>query len=183
MPGRSPAEAVEAFLEPVQDAIGCLGRGKITLSPKGRSDMGRTHLMSLNNTDGMVFGDGLRLRIQLHYEIIRSGPSKVQPFRVTTRAYLHSVEVDGHGELIAAHWHPTGASPYDSTHWHIGTAALAPDGVFTPRAHVTSPRVSVESMIRLCISQFACQPARSDWESLLAEGEANFVRYQSWGSP
>ena len=179
MPGRTSTEAVNVFLEPIQRAVGCVGVAKVTLSPKGRSALGRTHLLTLNSGKPVTMSNRHLLDVRLHYEIVRTEAS-AQPFRVTTRAYLHRV-LDPRGvEVISAHWHPTGSSAVDFPHWHIGSAALASDGVFTSRAHVPSPSVSVEDMVYLCLTQFGCEPQREDWRTILDASEAAFRSHKSW---
>lgn len=180
MPGRTPAEAVSVFLEPIQAAVSCLGTAKITLSPRGRGGLDIVHLLSVNSGSAMKIDKGLTFDVRLRYEIIRTSQSEIHPFRVTTRAYLHAVAAAGGNELITAHWHPTGASSITGPHYHMGVAALAPDGVFTPRAHIPSPRVSVETMVRLCIEQFGCQAVRDDWREVLDRCEDNFTKHRSW---
>lgn len=181
MPGRTPTEAVDFFLEPLGDAVACLGQAKITLSRGGRGELDVTHLLTLNDSHGMSLSGRLRLDARIQYSIIRDGASASQPFRITTRAYLHTVSNSSGVEVFSAHWHPTGSSPYTGPHWHIGSAALAPDGVFTPRAHLPSPRASFESVVRLLIEQFGVTPARPDWADVLDRCEGNFERHRTWG--
>lgn len=185
MPGRSPSEAVAAFLEPIQIAVSCIGIAKVTLSPKGRSELGQTHLLTLNGGVPVLLSNGHGLDVRLQYEIVRSAASAAQPFRVTTRAYLHAIKAPDGRELISAHWHPTGNSAEHEPHWHIGAAALADDGVFSPRAHIPSPRVSIENLVGMCITQFGCRPQKDDWEELLTRSDADFRNHRSWpsGSP
>ena len=180
MPGRTPQEAVAVFLEPITEALSCLCLAKVTLSPGGRGGLGRTHLLTLNGGQAVSLGGGITLDARIHYEIIRMPDAKSQPFRVTTRAYLHTLAEEGGAELIAAHWHPTGNSARRLPHWHVGSAALAHDGVFTPRAHIPSPRVSFEAVIRLTIEQFHLPARRGDWSEVLQRCEDNFMSHRTW---
>lgn len=181
MPGRTPNEAVQVFLEPLAEALSCVGAAKITLGPGGRGDLGKVHPLLLNNGKPMELGGHLNLSTMIHYEIIRDGSSSSQPFRITTRAYMHTVATD-RAELLSAHWHPIGSSPYAEPHWHVGAAALAPDGVFTPRSHIPSGRIAFETVVRMAIEQFGVSPAKQDWVEVLDRCEENFTQHRSWGS-
>lgn len=180
MPGRTPHDAVAVFLEPIREAISCLGRAKLTVSPGGRGTLGQTHLLTVNAGEPMALPGGLTLDLNLHYEIVRISRAGVQPFRVTTRAYLHTIAKPGASEIISAHWHPTGNSGRTEPHWHVGAAALVEDGVFSPRAHIPSPRVSCEAMVRLAIEQLDVRPVRQDWDAVLESGERDFAAHRSW---
>lgn len=72
------------------------------------------------------------------------------------------------------------ASPYKAPHLHAGQAILAPDGVITPRAHLPSGRISLESVVLVLIRDFGVRPARDDWEHCLAEDEGVFKLYRTW---
>lgn len=80
MPGDTPYEAVASFLEPLQNAVSCLGVAKLTLSPGGRHEPGSVHSWTLNSGHGMhlrMAGDvRATLRLTMHYEIVRSDPAK-----------------------------------------------------------------------------------------------------------
>jgi hypothetical protein len=180
VPGRTPAEAVEVFLEPIRESLSCLCRAKLTLSAGGRGAVGQTHLLTLNGGRPVVLGGGLTLDARIHYEIIRMPDARSQPFRITTRAYLHTIANDAGAELISAHWHPTGNSARRDPDWHVGSAALAEDGVFTPRAHIPSPRVSFEAVVRLAIDQFDVKPTREDWSEVIERCEQSFVSHRTW---
>lgn len=181
MPGRSPNEAVEAFLGPLQTAMACVGPAHFTLSPGSRSLVGETHSWRLNDDGVAKVGGGLQLAGQMHFEIQDLGQSQAaKRFKVSTRAYRYAI-LDGAGaELLCAHWHPTGHSPHTYPHWHLGSVALAPSGVFLKRAHIPSPRVTFESVIRMLLDFDGVKPAVVDWETRLESSEATFEQYKSW---
>lgn len=182
MPGRSPSEAFGVFVEPLAEAVGCLGRAKFTASPGGRGNLHVVHSLLLNGGGPLLLSGGLQLSARVLYEIIRDGTSAAQPFRITTRAYMHTIALNDGVELLTAHWHPVGASPQVQPHWHVGAAALAPDGVFTPRAHIPSGRIAFETIVRVAIEQFGVEPTRSDWAEVLDRCEHNFTEHRSWPS-
>lgn len=154
----------------------------MTTSRRGKSALGVDHALTINDGRGMEMGQGLTLDSRLIYQIVRDEGRVAQPFRITTVMYMHTIkQTNGSAELVSAHWHPTGASPYRSPHWHLGSAALADTGVFTPRAHLPAPRTALEDVVRLAIDQFNLSPQREDWDEVLRECEATFVRHRSWG--
>jgi hypothetical protein len=180
VPGATVPAAVEAFLDPLREAAACFGGAHFTLSPGSRGNLGAIHFWTLNNDRPVELGEGVSFRASMHFEILDIGQGKRRgPFRVTTRGYMYAVIVRDQ-ELLAAHWHPTSSSPFTEPHWHIGAAALAADGVYLERAHIPSPRVSFEKMIRFMIEQMGVPPHREDWSERLERSEALFREHSSW---
>ena len=73
MPGRTAADAFRMFVEPLQDALACLGSAKITTSPGGRGDRRNPedgfYTWSINGFDGISQGP-LTLRASMEYRFI-----------------------------------------------------------------------------------------------------------------
>lgn len=179
MPGRTPAEAFRAFVEPLETALGCVAHAKITVSPKGRGAVTKEHAWAINAGDGAELGSGLRLKATMRYVILRTSAA-AQPFKVTTRKYMYAIEGPDRAEILSAHWHPESSSPVEFPHWHIGGAALTPDGVLTPRAHLRSARISFEDMVRQAVD-LGAEPLVTDWEERLSETHRNYFEHRSWG--
>ncbi|MGO4257127.1 hypothetical protein [Marmoricola sp. RAF53] len=118
----------------------------------------------------------------MHFEIQDLGQSAGRErFRVSTSGYMYAVLDDSRREWIAAHWHPSGRSHHIEPHWHVGSLALAPSGVFLERSPIPSPRVSFESMVRWAIENLPeVEPVREDWDAVLRESEARFDEYKTW---
>jgi len=76
LPGRTPTEAVDDFLEPLKDAVACVAQAKFTVSPGGRSQRGRDHALTLNNDEPVKLkcSPALMLRVTMHYEILPNEP-------------------------------------------------------------------------------------------------------------
>lgn len=182
MPGRSPAEAVDAFLGPLKEAVRCIGSTGFALSTGARGDVGETHTWALNWGQPIALGDGFQFDASMYFETLDQGASRrSERFRVSTRAYLYSVKGPDGSELISAHWHPTGKSHETRPHWHLGSAAISPDGVFLERAHIPSPRISFEHMIRWIIESIpGVDPAVEDWDRQLERTESTFEQFKSW---
>jgi hypothetical protein len=84
------------------------------------------------------------------------------------------------GELVwSYHWHPSsGRILYP--HTHLGHTQLAEDAVLQQKAHNPTGRVSLESVVRACITEYGVAPMRDDWDKTLALREGDFQLYRSW---
>jgi hypothetical protein len=58
--------------------------------------------------------------------------------------------------------------------------ALAKGDVYLDRAHIPSPRVSIEEFIRLMIEDLGVQPRADDWDSRLRKTHNAFAKYKTW---
>jgi len=180
LPGRNPLEATGSFLGPLKDTISCVVRAKITLSTGGRAETGKTHALSLNNDQpvSLKCRPALMLRVGMLYEIVRTAEADRPPWRVTTRAYAYEMQAAS-GQLVwSYHWHP--GSAVLAPHAHLGRTQLAADSVLSQKAHYPTGRVSLESVIRACITEYGVTPMRDDWEKTLDSREGDFQIYRSW---
>lgn len=180
MPGRNPREAIDAFLEPLKDTVSCVAHAKITLSRDGRGGRGKVHALTLNKDVPVKLKcrPVLMLRIGMQYEIVRTEDPGRPPWRVSTRAYAYEMQTAS-GELVwSYHWHP--ASAVTNPHAHLGHTQLAEDAVLSQKAHHPTGRVSLESVIRACITEYGVTPERDDWDKTLALREGDFQIYRSW---
>lgn len=123
----------------------------------------------------------LLLRVSMHYEVIETGKRRRQRWRVTTRSYMFHVERESREEVLAYHWHPT-TSAIDSPHLHLGRSQLAYGGVFTAKSHLPTDRISLEEVVRYCITELEVEPQRNDWKEVLDDAEVRFKLHRSWGS-
>lgn len=181
MPGRTPVEAIDAFLDPLREALACVARAKITLTPGARGSVGELHQWTLNEDDPVPIGGNNLLRASMHFELQDRGKSEgSRRFKVKTRGYMYTVLTSSRAEIIGFHWHPGGSSSWSDPHVHIGSAALSSRGVFPPRAHIPADRQSFEAMIRWLITELRVPPLREDWQGVLDRNESNFDKGKSW---
>lgn len=186
MPGRSPAEAVTNFLDPIQRAISCVTRAPLIISPGGRGVLGRVHSLTWDEAEPVrVRGpedDVLTLDLSIQYEIVHIPQDRHRgPYKVSTRGYMHSLQTIDGAEVIAFHWHPDGKSDVQDPHMHIGSTQLNPAGVITKKHHIPGRRMSVEEVLRYCIEQVGVEPLRPDWKPVLADSEDLFRLWATWG--
>ena len=173
MPGRTPSEAFEAFVDPLRAALSCLAAAKITTGPKAREPHG-VRVWSVNLANGVVLRDGWHFEAEMHYEIIHSDPP-AEPWRVTTRAYRYRISRCD-TDLVRMHWHPTGKSPFTTPHFHIPMLARAADG---EHGHLPIGRVSFEDAVQWVIVMSG-QHARDDWQEVLDRTRTRHVEHRTW---
>ncbi len=184
MPGRTPRGAVEAFIDPLKDTLSCVAHAKITLSPGGWGETGKVHGFAVNDDQPVKLqrrarrGPILMLRVQMLYEIIRTEEPDRPPWRVTTRSYAYELQTASGETVLSYHWHPSPRVP--DPHTHLGRTQLAPDAVLSQKAHQPTGRVSLESVVRACITEYNVRPLRDDWDKTLALREGDFQLYRSW---
>ncbi len=65
-------------------------------------------------------------------------------------------------------------------HMHVQAALLRRDGVITSRTHLPGGRASLESVVRLLITELGWPPAVNDWDDRLTLSEGVFRVYSSW---
>ena len=130
----------------------------------------------------MAFGEGMSLDATMHFEVVDRGRSEgAERFKIKTNAYLYAVRDADNAEILAAHWHPTGSSPVTFPHWHFGAVALSGAGVFLERAHIPSPRISLEYVVRTVLETMpGAAPAYDDWRERLDRTEQLFDEHKSW---
>lgn len=108
------------------------------------------------------------------FQLVQDGRKS---WHVSTFAYRYHL-LDGAGqELVAWHWHPeTGTG-----HPHVHVAA-EPIG---RRAHLPTGRVSIESVLRLLLTDLGVPPAQDhagDFLQVLQAAEEPFIQHRRWHS-
>jgi hypothetical protein len=115
----------------------------------------------------------------MRYEIISCEDPGRCRYRVTTRAYDFQVQLSSGEIVLAFHWHPENTSAV-TPHLHAGRTQLISDGVINARSHLPTGRVSLESVVRFCITDLHAQHLQDDWDKRLARREADFTRHRTW---
>ncbi len=175
MPGRNPAAARRDFLGPLQRGLACVTYAQwLTSGPwkqPGDEEALTTSQRPLRFASAL-FRDGLLLdlRQRYHYERDAGG------WHVSTLAYNYELD-DGDGrELISWHWHPGQPSGNPYMHLHVAGATLG------PRVHVPTGRVSIESIIRMLITDLGVPPAggrdRDTCLRVLDQAERDFIEHR-----
>lgn len=110
--------------------------------------------------------------VRFDFEVIEDVENSDR-FNVQVVGYWHDVrDQEGH-ELIAYHWHPTGASTVRTPHLHLSSRinpVPVASGTALPFAgmHIPTGFVTLQNLVRFLIIEFGVVPRRSDWEAVLA---------------
>ncbi|MFN8194215.1 MAG: hypothetical protein U0R80_08020 [Nocardioidaceae bacterium] len=180
MPGRTPVEAFEAFIEPIQRATSCLGAAKIVPSAGGRAEPGRPHAWSLNGLNGMTFPGGWQFEAQMHYEIVQRPISR--EWKIATLGYRYHLALQGN-PLWRLHWHPTVTSSYHLPHLHWNVPGLAGGApVANMGDHFPVGRMTYEDAIEWVVTMVGCTPTRTDWRDVLSDSRDLHRRHRTWST-
>jgi len=173
--GRTPAEAVGAFLAPLQQALACVTPSVLNVSG-GYYVADRPHALSLGAGDPVPLSGGneFALSVAQNYRLMELEGLR-EPWNVQTTAYFYELR-RGEQELLVYHWHPQGASPYTNPHLHLGPGAELGFRRLQG-AHVPTGRVALEEVLRLAITELGARPRRKDWAEVL---EATQAGYEAW---
>jgi hypothetical protein len=88
------------------------------------------------------------------------------------------VVTDDHAEVILYHRHPDG--DVKTPHLHLGSSQLRRDAVAESHDHIPSGRVSLEQVVWFLITQQDIVAARTNWQQVLRENDAKFVKWWTW---
>jgi len=176
MPGRTPQEAVAAFLEPLREALKVLDAvTNISVAPKGGYYRGGRYAWVLNGSRGASLGSAGTLFAEMEFEIVDCDPDSNEfghPLRVSTRSYHYKLRAPDGSDHWRMHWHPEGNSPVTWAHLH-----LAPNH----KRHRASERMTFEKTISWCAADEApltCTLAEAN--NRLSLTEAPHRLYRSW---
>lgn len=157
MAGRTPAEAVNNFLAPLQQALSCVTREVLSVgggyyaSPVDNPQ--HKHVLMFHNNPA-VLGQDRRFALKLlqHYRVVEYEGAR-GPWKVSIVAYYYTLEivVPISQEVLGYHWHPQSRSDVTYPHLHLyqGTGALQHN---LSKAHLPTARIAVEDILRLAIA-------------------------------
>jgi hypothetical protein len=176
MPGRRPADAIRAYIDPLQSAVSCLsGVAKIVMSERVRV-IGDQGAWILNSPAGMPLDGFGTLFAQQRFELVPTTADvhpdyERLPYRVSTREYIYRVVMDC-GHEMRWHWHPMGNSHESRPHIHPS---------FNLKAHIPGPRYTLEEVIEACI-ELGAKRACDDWRERLADTGERHKKHRTWTS-
>jgi len=175
LPGDTPHEAVQAFLNPLREATAVLdARTDIVTVPGGGWRLGGTYAWVLNGADGADLGPAGIFHATMKFEVVRCDPAHEGVYRCSTRHYRYQLEDRSGVPFWRLDWHPTGIAARREPHLHE-----RPD----LKEHRTTPRAGFELAIRGCIAAGAlltCSPDEA--EAHLTGIEWPYTLYRSWGT-
>jgi hypothetical protein len=174
----TPARAVRDFLDQLQHAVSCVTHTKLLAS--GYQPSREPHALTFA---GAVRGLPLpgphpwHLALIVHYQIVRTA-DRQNSWRITTSSYAFKLLYTAHQRVVAYHWHPQPRNRVKVPHLHMPQHSTPVD---LSRAHLPTPRVSLEPVLRFAIEELGVVPLRRDWQSVLDESEQAFLRDRTWG--
>jgi hypothetical protein len=176
VPGRTPREAVKAYLEQLQKIISIVSQGVLRVSNYDTPEV--VSVLTLPDPAPLNGRPDLCLSFTQQYKIVKN--AKNEPFRVTTLYYSYAVETQDAQEIVGYHWHPDGVSPVRFPHLHLGPAACVGLDDLRRKAHLPTGRVAFEEVIELLIATFGVEPDRTLWQDIVDKTRSVFARHKTW---
>jgi hypothetical protein len=170
--GNSPHQAVRNFIEPLNRAVSCVT--KSVLVTTGSDPANQRHAVVLNNGNPVALrsNPALLLTLLMHYKVTEA-QGQLGPWKVSTVAYLYSVQDKQGHEFFSYHWHPTSTPQYDFPHLHAHSGILA-------KIHLPTRRISLEEILRLVITQLNVKPLKREWEKVLRDTQQAHQKFRTW---
>ncbi len=178
MAGRTPAEAVNAFIESFGKAVSSLTSAVVNVGGGGYHPSPEPHVLILNDGSAIRLSGDLFMFVSQRYRIVEDVEPR-GPWKVAVVGYVYSLENAARQELISYQWHPAGRSPVTFPHFHLGPASRVGEER-VGRAHLPTGRIAPQSFFRLVLTEFDITPRRADWEAVLDDTQTAFAE---WGWP
>lgn len=182
MPGRTTAEAFNAYAEPLNSVFHC-----ITEEPL-RKEVLREH----PNEDGIFLEEfyfihsPVRLKapdlsfaftFEQYFRILWSPDHSA--YKVKTESYTYEIEAwETHHELFSFHWEPH--SKVSIPHLHLGFGMRGHELPIDNKAHIPSGRVPVEDVVAFLIKELKIEPICENWEEIIGRARERFIEHKSW---
>ena len=181
MAGKSPAEAVNNFLDPLQKAIDCLTRAQLTVKGGYYPTTVDPHALTLG--DGLpqkLSGEtDLYLVVKQFYYVIRVEDPDAGPWKVSTAEYNYNLRDSENRVVIAYHWHPAERYKVRSPHLHLDQGAEV-GRQDLHRVHIPTGRIAIEDFLRFAITELGVEPRRDDWEEVLLRSRKTYEDWRTW---
>lgn len=179
MAGKTPSEAVQHFLDPLQQALSCVTREVLSVgggyyaSPADNPQ--HRHVLMITNSPAVLGRDGrFALKLIQHYRVVEYEGAR-GPWQVSTVAYYYTLAMTASPahEILGYHWHPQGRSAVTYPHLHLSQGAGAVQ-YHLLKAHLPTGHIAREDILRLAITHFGIIPLRHDWETMLEQTQGAF---------
>lgn len=172
MPGRTPHQACEAYLEPLRKAANCLSPAAHMVL-HGDRKLDALHYWELN-TDSLQLTTDTGVTVSVvarqQVQVVECDPAEHGgKYRVSTRAYEYALNLNG-VDQFRFDWHPDGNSTEGRPHVHT-----PPD----MRRHWIGGRVTFEDFIENCIEAGVTR-ARSGFREVLELSRSVHKQYRTW---
>jgi len=162
MASRTPREAVEAFMQPLQLSLSCVTDAVLNYRNYSNKDYPNQEPLPLTINNGypvpLLVEDDLFLTVRLLYRVA-SDPWESGLWEATIVAYSYALNDRDRKEILAYHWHPETRNSVDFPHMRVSSGA----GVMRRelfRARLPTGHIALQDMIRLTIVDFGVQTLR-----------------------
>lgn len=187
-PARTPYEAEQRYIRIISRSLTCITKAIwVATHPLRGTDEDRT-LFVTRASDGSPIqlkragGPPVHLTAYQMFRLMPDTRWAADEWKASSRQYGYGVwESTSDHQLkpvIQWHWHP-GSGNTDEPHVHV-RAAEEMFGRSTRRLHIPTERVSFEAVVRFLIVDLGVTPLRDDWQGLIDEALASFVRFRTW---
>lgn len=200
MAGKTPEEALDAFLGRFRQTLSCITDAfayaakharldhpnSLTLFDAGQKESGRIHLLT-HAADGEIF---LRLA---HEFTIRHVPEDAVrgPYKVSSSYYQYKILDVYDREVMVYDWHPSGSSTVTVPHLHVScvgaielaqrdNSRLVGAKTYLGDFHIPTGRVFLEDIAELLVREFKVDPRREDWEEVISDNREAVGRGRTW---
>ena len=168
MAGRTPQEALDSLVHPLQRALSCVCDGVLLTS--GVRNPSELHMLRLARSPQRLRSvESLAIAFVCDYQIVEtSEPGDRWHVRgLSYRCELHGAE----HEILAYHWHPLARGEVAFPHLHLSAGARVAHARLTS-AHLPTGLVHLEDVVRFVVDAFDVQPVRPDWDEVLTTSKA-----------
>lgn len=168
MSARTPREAIDAFVDPLKEIVGCItDEGFITRYSRRDIEQRTATFQDQFAIVNQRNGQALRLEV-FHRFIVTRAENERGSWSARTVEYVYEV-ADSRDEPIAAfHWHPENSGRVTRPHVHVHGNH---DTVDLHKLHLPTGRVSLEAIVRFLIEDLDVIPRRPDWDAIVERHE------------
>jgi hypothetical protein len=173
VPGKSPADALDEYVQPIRKSLQCLTPSKFAhVSPKA----GIIQDLIIDEIGGAKLISALHINYRvsvLHKFVIQ--PSS-RSYKVRTLAYRYNLDIetqDGTEEIVGYHWHPRGAHQFP----HIHVAGADPS---FHKVHLPTCRISLEDFLLCLIEDFGIPARTPNYRTILERNRRKFFEHCKW---
>ena len=172
MPGRSRAQARDSFLAPLKRSLSCVTNSQLYVPETTSASGDVLGALTLSEEPLVLRSDRLggNILLELRHQF-RYVKEREHRWHVSTVGYLYQLYDEAGQELVSWHWHPE-SNAYPHLH--------AASGVLDKRIHLPTGRMSIESLLRMLLTDFAVHPRRDDFMEVLAKAEEPFIEHRRW---
>jgi hypothetical protein len=176
VPGKTPREAVKAYLQALQNNVSIACKGVLRVSNYDRLD--EISVLTLMAPVPLNRRSDLYLSFKQQYKVVTH--AEKGRFRVTTLYYSYAVETQDGQEIVGYHWHPDGVSPIAFPHLHLGAASRIGMKELSNKAHFPTGRVAFEDVVQFLIATFGVEPDRTRLREVAGKTRSRFARHKTW---